>query len=121
MAKRDFQEHICRPFCSFFRAGEKEELACRGALVVERLVVGGMIDPAVLPGSEWKRSDLWQVNDPLLGKMVCGRCPFRDGECDYRAAERPADAEPCGGYILLRVLRKTGAVSADALREACDD
>ncbi len=120
MAKRDFQEYICRPFCSFFRPGEKEELACQGALVVERLAEKGVIDPSVLPGGEWKRGDLWQVNDALLGEMVCGRCPFRDDGCDYRAPLRPADAEPCGGYILLRLLRKTGAVTAGALAEACD-
>ncbi len=121
MGKGYFQAYICRPFCSFFRPGEKEELACRGALVVERLVSNGVIEPSGLPGGAWKRADLWQEDDPLLEEMVCGRCAFRDGGCDYRAADRPVDAEPCGGYILLRILRKTAAVRAADLKEACDD
>ncbi len=120
MSKRDFQDYICRPFCSFFRPGEKEELACQGALAVERLAARGVIDPGVLPGREWKREDLWRTADPLLEGMVCGRCPFRDEGCDFRSAGRPDDAEPCGGYILLRILRKSGTLSTAPLKEVCD-
>ena len=38
MRKKHFKEYICRPFCKFFREGEKEEIACLGALVVEEMV-----------------------------------------------------------------------------------
>lgn len=120
MAKRDFQEYICRPFCSFFRDGEKEELACRGALVVERLAASGVIDPSVLPGGDRKWPGISQENDALLEEMVCGRCPFRAADCDYRAPERPAYAEPCGGYILLRILRETAVISTVDLTEVSD-
>ena len=120
MAKRDFQEYICRPFCCFFRAGKKEELACRGALVVERLAACGVIDPSLLPGGDRKRPGIFQKDDGLLEEMVCGRCPFRAEDCDYRAPVRPPYAEPCGGYILLRILRETAVISAVDLTEAGD-
>ena len=120
MTKRDFQEYICRPFCCFFRTGEKEELACRGALVVERLAERGVLDPSVLPAGDRKRPGICQENDALLEEMVCRRCPFRAEDCDYRAAERPHYAEPCGGYILLRILRETGVISAVDLTEVGD-
>lgn len=115
MAKSDFKDYICLPFCCFFRAAAKEELACQGARVVERLVASGVLDPSVLPGRELKKDRLWQESDALLDETVCGRCPFRAADCDYRALDRPADAEPCGGYLLLRILREAGMVSADDL------
>jgi hypothetical protein len=121
MAKREFKDFICRPFCCFFRPGEKEELACRGALVIERLAADGLLEPPDLPGGEMKTASLWQANDVLLETRVCGPCPFRDSGCDFRAPVRPADAEPCGGYILLRILRDTGAITAEDLEYACDD
>jgi hypothetical protein len=121
MAKTEFKDYICRPFCFFFRPGEKEDLACRGALVVERLVADGRLEPSSLPGGEMRTNGLREADDALLEAVVCGPCPFRDGGCDFRAPVRPADAEPCGGYILLRILRETGALTAEDLAEACDD
>ena len=38
MTKKDFKDYICRPFCMFYKEGQKEEMACQGALVVESLV-----------------------------------------------------------------------------------
>jgi hypothetical protein len=121
MAKHEFKDFICRPFCCFFRPGEKEELACQGALVAERLVACGLLDPSFLPGGEKKTASVWQASDMLLEARVCGPCPFRDGGCDFRAPVRPADAEPCGGYILLRILRDTGVITAEDLAAACHD
>jgi hypothetical protein len=121
MPKHDFSDYICRPFCSFYRQGEKEELACRGALVAERLAASRVIRPSGLPGSGAKEAGLWRPTDALLETKVCGQCPFRPDGCDFRALDRPDGAEPCGGYILLRMLRARGELPDDALSEACDD
>lgn len=121
MAKRDFQDYICRTFCCFFREGVKEAQACQGALVVERLMLRRLLDPAALPGPEAKQSPLWEEEDPQLAAVVCSRCPFREADCDYRAAVRPAGSEPCGGYILLRLLRLNGTFPAENLAEVAYD
>jgi hypothetical protein len=119
MSKRDFQVYICRPFCCFYRPGEKEELACQGALVLERLAAGGVIQPDLLPDGVEKHTGLWRGDDPFLETQVCGPCPFREDGCDFRAVVRVDDAEPCGGYILLRILRERGGLPDKAFLEAC--
>jgi len=118
--KHDFQDYICRPFCSFFREGEKEELACRGALVVERLMAADVIGSR-LPSKAARRPELWSEDDPVLSAAVCEKCPFRPEDCDYRSSTPPADAEPCGGYILLRILRAEGEITSDDLAEVADE
>ena len=119
MSKHDFQDYICSPFCSFFRPGEKEELACQGALVVERLAARCVIQPLLLPDGEEKHAGLWREDDPYLETLVCGPCPFRVDGCDYRAPVRAEDAEPCGGYILIRILKERGGLQDEELQEAC--
>ncbi len=89
--------------------------------MVERLAADGLLEPSALPSGERKTANIWQARDMLLEAGVCGPCPFRDGGCDFRAPVRPADAEPCGGYILLCILRDTGAITAEDLAEACND
>jgi len=119
MAKVDFKEYICRPFCSFFREGEKEELACGGALTAERLVAAGAVGPFSPATGRERDPRLWSEDDPLLDARVCGPCPFRADGCDFRAPDRTGDAEPCGGYILLLLLRKEGRLPDGALEGAC--
>jgi len=100
MAKSTFQEYICRPFCAFFKAGQKEEMTCRGAEVAERLVAEGRVDTALMPSLR-KAPDLWKRHRESLGIRVCRMCPFFQEDCDFQAAELVDDAEPCGGFILL--------------------
>ena len=120
MGKPDFQEMICRPFCRFFKQGVKEDLACQGALVVERLLERGLISLSDMPSPKLKRPALWQEPDALLEATVCGRCPFRVDGCDFRASAPPAAAEPCGGYVMLRAIRAAGTLTAATLAEVAD-
>lgn len=117
MAKTDFQQYVCQPFCAFFKPGEKEELACQGALVVERLAASGRFDPSMIPAQR-KRPELWSRPDPALTKAVCDRCSFRIDGCDFRAAI--AGAEPCGGYLLLRIMQVDGWLGGDDPAEVAD-
>ena len=34
MPKADFKDYVCRPYCSFYKESQKEEMACRGAEVI---------------------------------------------------------------------------------------
>jgi len=111
MCKKNFKEYICRPFCKFFREGEKEEMACQGAQVIEQMVRSKRLDPALLPRNG-KKPSLWKNHDPVLVAHVCQNCPFKLNDCDYQSACPPPDAEPCGGYILLGLLKEKGLISA---------
>jgi len=103
MAKNNFQEYICRPYCSFFKTGEKEDMACRGAEIVDLLVHKGLINAIELPSLK-KDSSLWERYRTDFGDRICSPCPFRPADCDFQAADPPLDNEPCGGFILLALL-----------------
>jgi len=106
MLKKDLQDWVCRPFCSFFRDGEKEDLLCQGAWGVSQLVKTGRLDPEALPSFN-KSHALEAISDPDLVAAICRACPFQAEDCDFQSTKKtsvPSDVEPCGGYILLRLL-----------------
>jgi len=119
MGKEGFKGYICRPFCAFFRDGAKEELVCRGALVVESLLKAGVVRYDHIPGNG-KPPRLWRHRDEDLERTVCRSCAFRPGDCDFQSAIPPSGAEPCGGYILLSLLKEKGIIATADLEEADD-
>ena len=114
MAKKDIKDFVCKPFCSFYREGVKEELICNGARLVEILMKRGVlsleaileVQPGPIPTS-WK--------DAAQGEAVCRECPFRAEDCDFRSDSPPPDAVPCGGFILLALLAANGVISMEGL------
>ena len=116
MRKIDFADFICRPFCMFFREGEKEEMACLGARVAECLAQRGEFNPEAVvvlnPGEASWRNEL---RDAVLFENVCRACEFRADDCDYRSDDPPDDAVPCGGLILLAFLLSRGIIDPPVL------
>ena len=116
MAKRDIKDFVCKPFCSFYREGAKEELICKGARLLEILLLRGLLShealSAVKPG---RRPD--PVKNTTGGDAVCKGCPFLADDCDFRSESPPQGAEPCGGFILLALLAADGVISMEGLAE----
>lgn len=116
MAKKDIEEYVCRPYCSFYREGEKEELICNGARFLEMLMNKWYLSPEELTGVE-EGSSLSPSEYAELEEIVCRTCPFLVDGCDFRSDPPPADAEPCGGFILLALLVGKDLVSMARLKE----
>lgn len=116
MAKRDVEEFVCRPYCSFYREGEKEELICNGARLLEMLINRGALSPASLLAAE-EGSALSLAEYDRLQEIVCRACPFMAEDCDFRSETPPPGAEPCGGFILLSLLVGKGALPMERLEE----
>jgi hypothetical protein len=134
---------ICRPFCAFFREGEKEDEACGGVLYLDRCFspewcrdCSTGINP---PGRPWsrnqrvgtdtnaktspqaaKKSRIKKPTTPdrslehILRPRLCGPCPFREGDCDFFAGR---DSPPCGGYVFLATLIRSKTLTPDDLPE----
>ena len=70
MQKKDLQDYVCRPFCSFFREGEKEDLLCQGAIYIGQLVKEGKIDLEgqinTIYETDWDTFVEYNVQDVLL-------------------------------------------------------
>ena len=95
-------------------------MACKGAQVIEQMVRRKRLDAALLPRNG-KNPSLWKNRDTVLVAHVCQNCLFQKKDCDYQSAYPPPDTEPCGGYILLSLLKKKGFISARDLEELPDD
>lgn len=116
MLKAAVQSYLCRPFCSFFRTGAKEEMACQGALVLGELVQRGRLAAEDLPARAEKERRLWQVEDRALERVLCLPCPFALDGCDFHSALRSDVTEPCGGYLLLQLLKERGSITCADLK-----
>jgi hypothetical protein len=115
MTKKDFKDYICRPFCLFYKEGEKEEMACRGAQVVEFLVNHKIIDPGKIIFT--KNPQIWENQSAKLIKHICMRCSFQDKDCDFQSSEPSVDIEPCGGFILLACLMDNNIIDESVLEK----
>jgi hypothetical protein len=113
MTKTDFEDDICRYFCAYYRAGDKEQQACRGALVLAELVRRGRLATSEFPRGAFMIPPA--AHDPLLDEAVCAECPFRAADCDFQAVPPVADSPPCGGYRILALLRQRRLLAADDL------
>lgn len=111
MLKAAFENYLCRPFCSFYRHGDKEEMACQGALVLAELVQRGRLLPEQFPDPGEKERCRWQMEDKALERVLCLPCPFAVDGCDFHSPLRSAGTEPCGGYLLLQLLKDSGVIS----------
>ncbi|MGA1843739.1 MAG: hypothetical protein ACMUIS_04160 [bacterium] len=119
MGKEGFKGYICRPFCTYFREGAKEDMACRGARVVESLLQAGVFRIDAIP-INGKSPHLWAHRDEVLERTVCRSCPFRAEDCDFQSPVPPPGAEPCGGYILLSLLKEKGIITTADLEDSGD-
>jgi len=113
MAKTDFENYLCRHFCVYYRPGVKEDLLCRGALVVEKLIRSGRLTITELPQGSFLNSLVEHL--PLLDEQICGSCEFRAADCDFQALPAIPDSPPCGGYRLLALLLKNHQLAAEDL------
>jgi hypothetical protein len=119
MAKSDIKDFVCKPFCSFYREGAKEELICNGASLLVILMKRGMLSPeAIAEVSSGPPRD--SCKNPALDECVCSKCPFSADDCDFQSKTPPLDVKPCGGYILMTLLATRGIISMESLKEIVD-
>jgi hypothetical protein len=98
------RQKLCKVFCSYYKPGKKEELACLGYDVIRRLMDKGV-------QIDFTPREKSAGQDDVLIQHLCQHCPFCKDDCDY-AAKREKSL-PCGGYILLRQLLEQGTISID--------
>jgi hypothetical protein len=100
---------LCLPYCHYYKPGRNEELLCRGAVVVQRLVESGRS----LTIYENPHSGIDCEYGEVVRQLVCGACEFRERDCDFA---RDRTACPCGGFVLLLELLKAGVIASGDLR-----
>jgi hypothetical protein len=99
------EQTLCLKFCSYYKPGKNEELACKGYMVVERLLREGK--------SLVLESNSSELNPVLADKMVktlCIACDFHEQDCDFM---QDRAARPCGGFIFLERLLGFGVITVE--------
>lgn len=100
---------LCLPHCHYYKPGRNEELLCRGAMVVQRLIDSGR---RPTPG-EKAPGNIDNAMRERIVQMVCSACEFREHDCDFAQDRR---AQPCGGIVLLSALLNAGVITVEDLR-----
>jgi len=101
---------LCLPYCHYYKPGRNEELLCRGAVVIQRLIESGW---DLLSIEEKPGQDAGLEVQELITGLVCGACGFREQDCDF-AQDRTA--RPCGGFELISRLHRAGVVAREDIR-----
>ncbi len=116
--KISLKKALCQKFCSYYKKSKKEDLACMGFLVVEKLLRKGK--EFSFQKSENKHNTLLKEK---LKKTVCVECPFYEKDCDFVSISLllPSVAgvmkpPPCGGFILLENLLENYLISIDDIK-----
>jgi len=123
MEREELVRVLCAPYCSFYKPGKDEELACNGFSVLLKLSASGYESP-VRP----EKGDLQEKTEEDLFGAICRRCPFFDEDCDYaswRRGEQTArlrkEINPCGGFLFLGLCMEQGAMDIQAVNRVIYD
>lgn len=93
---------LCLKFCAYYKPGKKEDLACRGFEVVERLLRSGK---TIVFRPSAQKPDL--ATAEFLVQKMCTTCDFHEKDCDFMLDRT---APPCGGFALLAQLLGSGSL-----------
>ncbi|MFZ2629986.1 MAG: hypothetical protein WA081_07850 [Desulfosalsimonadaceae bacterium] len=112
--KKAFIDYVCRPYCMFYKQGQKEEMACQGLRVVKILAENRQISEESLQLGP-KDRQLWAKHRRMLTAHVCDHCSFQAGDCDFQSPLFSEGMEPCGGYTVLSLLLENDLISLPML------
>ena len=106
----DLRGELCARFCPYYKPGRKEDLACKGFLVVQGLIKRGRQIPFSITD---KRSD--PTIRKILLRDLCAKCLFLQDGCDF--VQQRERSSPCGGFILLSYLLGANIMTIDNIRD----
>lgn len=104
------QAEFCKAFCTYYKPGKSEDLACEGVQVLQSM--RGRSLPSERPG---RLAVPDGEADAVLHERVCGPCSFRAQDCDHIATGGRAPS--CGGLAALRHLLGSGEVKLSEIKK----
>lgn len=111
---------LCARLCAYYKPSKREDIACGGYAVIERLVRSGTAISFDVDFEAPREED-----EKRLRAILCARCPFHEADCDYFAAMSSGEsvddgevAPSCGGFSLLLRLLASGKLSIEDIEKA---
>lgn len=115
MKDMELDKELCLKFCQFYKPTKNRELACKGFLVIERLIEDGKkipFDDFDIPAQADQMIDA--VTEEMLIQNICITCPFYEGDCDFILHK--GKYRPCGGFTLLGHLLEADVIVIEDIR-----
>lgn len=93
---------ICASYCSYYKPGQKEDMACQGFRFLQQLADHDLAAlERVAPPDEYEFRDRYPH---LLHHTLCRSCDFLIDGCDFKNPQHTGQSMPCGGYIATQRL-----------------
>ncbi len=111
----DVREKLCLNFCSYYKSSKDNKLACKGFLVIEKLI-------EKRKNISFEKSDkrLDAETEEKLIQSLCINCPFYENDCDFvgrgESRGKVKRPPPCGGFILLGHLLEEKIITIDDIK-----
>ena len=98
---------ICEYSCPFFKSGKAEDSACQGFIFFNEYLNPERIEEAY--SILRKGTSTWRsIDRNFMDRILCRKCPFLIGGCDFRDPQYQGEIFPCGGYMVLAELWESG-------------
>ena len=116
--QKNLQQAVCLPYCTYYKPGRNEELACQGFVVVQHLIDIGDISAGISLEKPVHPVPPPDGSESVLREHMCVACPFYEEDCDFILSG--GSARPCGGFALLLHLLGTGSITIDYVTKLTD-
>jgi radical SAM protein with 4Fe4S-binding SPASM domain len=104
---------ICGQYCSFYKPGQKEEMACQGFESLQHFFLQQPDYVKQLPPLEGDEFE--DECHHLLNHCLCQSCDFYIEGCDFTDPAYTEKALPCGGYIAIDLFLRDPTVDHQSL------
>jgi hypothetical protein len=99
------EKTLCSKYCAYYKPGKNDALACRGYVVVERLLHEGKN-----VSLDCRVREFDPVAVALIISTMCPACDFYAQDCDFM---QDRAAQPCGGFVLLAQILGSGVITIE--------
>lgn len=110
MGQKPSDKTICLHYCSYYKPGKNEELACGAYLVAERLLREGLQHNFRKPPRPYEP---FEMLSGAVVQEVCAACDFRSDGCDFILDGK---SPPCGGFLFLVQVLAEGLITPLGLK-----
>ncbi|MBN1841953.1 MAG: radical SAM protein [Deltaproteobacteria bacterium] len=108
-------ELVCKRYCSYYKPGQKEEMACQGFKAFHDFIES---HPANEYFPQEHNNPLQDQYHHLLHHTLCQYCDFLIDGCDFTDPEHTGQPLPCGGYIAADLVLQQPSAIADPFLES---
>lgn len=108
-------ELVCKRYCSYYKPGQKEEMACQGFKALHDFIEAHPISAHFPPKHNNAFKDQYHH---LLHHTLCQYCDFLIDGCDFTDPQHTGQPLPCGGYIAADLVLQQPSTIADRVLES---